>query len=264
MAEMALLARPERDFQDVTEVPGLPVSRVQLERTYHRYRVASSYAAGADVLEVACGAGLGLRVLGRTARRLVAGDYTSSNLRLARAADGGVELVRLDGQALPFASERFDLVVMLEAIYYLPDARRAVAECHRVLRGGGRMVISTVNPAWPDFAPSIRSTRYFDPDELRQLLEEAGFEVEIFGAFAEERGPRAVLRSLLRRLAARLGLIPGSLRAKATLKRFFYGEMRRQPASLDPDHPSVERLVAVPPGSRDTVHSILYAVATRA
>lgn len=259
MADIAV-----RDYGDVTEVPGLAVSRVQLARTYHRYEVARSYVGGKDVLEVACGAGQGLGYLAREARSVVGGDYTASNLVTARRTHGGrAGLVRLDAEALPFAAARFDVVLLLEALYYLADAERAVGELVRVLRPRGRVVVSSVNRAWPDFGRSIRSTKYFDSRELAELLRAHGLDVEIFGAFAEGTGPAATARSLVRRAAMRLGLVPGSLRAKAVLKRFFYGPLLRQPETLDPDVRTGERLDPIAPGVTDTRHSILYAVGVR-
>jgi cyclopropane fatty-acyl-phospholipid synthase-like methyltransferase len=55
------------NFTPVTELPGSMVTREQLARLYHRYHTAGRYAAGKRVLEVACGAGLGLGYLVRTA-----------------------------------------------------------------------------------------------------------------------------------------------------------------------------------------------------
>lgn len=252
-----------RDFAEVTEVPGLPVTRVQLARTYHRYEVARRHVRGGDVLEVACGAGQGLGYLAREARSVVGGDYTASNLVAARRTyQGRLPLVRLDAQRLPFPGATFDVVLALEALYYFPDAERAIAECVRVLRGGGRLVVSSVNRAWPDFGRSIRSTRYFDSRELADLLRSRALDAEMFGAFPESTGPAAAARSLLRRAANRLGLVPGSLRAKAALKRFFYGPLVPQPAELDPTIVTGVALVPIPPGARDERHSILYAIGT--
>lgn len=43
---------------------------------------------------------------------------------------------------LPFPDESFDVVICIQAFYYLPDPARAVTEIHRVLRPGGTAVIS--------------------------------------------------------------------------------------------------------------------------
>lgn len=48
------------DYTSVTELPGSQATREQQARLYHRYHTAGRYATGKRVLEVACGAGLGL------------------------------------------------------------------------------------------------------------------------------------------------------------------------------------------------------------
>ena len=106
------------DYTTVTEVPGSQATREQQARLYHRYHTAGNYAAGKRVLEVACGSGLGLGYLGRTAASVVGGDYTEKLLRIAQSYYGdGVPLVRLDAHHLPFRNQAFDLVIILEAIY---------------------------------------------------------------------------------------------------------------------------------------------------
>lgn len=252
-----------RDYTDVTELPGLSISRLQLDREVHRYQVAARYSAGGVVLDAACGSGIGLGVLARSARAVVGGDYTPRHLDLARQHVGAaVPLLELDAQALPFRNASFDAVLLLEAIYYLPDPVRFLREAHRVLRAHGKLVISSANPAWPDFSPSPHSVRYFDSLRLQELVREGGFEVQVFGAFAESHGVGARVRSLIRRAAIRFALIPGSLAAKAVLKRFFYGSLVVQPATLA-GLESSEALRSISAGARETSSSIIYAIGTR-
>ena len=249
------------DYGAVTERPDLAISRIQLARGAHRYQSAASGVTGREVLEVACGSGQGLGLLARAASRVVGGDYLASNLEIARAHYGErIPLVQLDGEALPFKDGAFDAVILLEAIYYLRDPKRFVAEARRVMRRRGRIFISSVNCGWPDFGESPYATEYLDSNELRALLASAGFAVEIFGSFPERGGPLISMRSLVRRVAFRLDLVPGSLHARAVLKRLVYGPLLRQPAELGPDLRPAEPLVPIPPGVRDTRHSILYAV----
>lgn len=48
-----------------------------------------------------------------------------------------------DAAALPFADASFDVVIAMHMLYHVPDAARAVAEAARVLRPGGRYVVTT-------------------------------------------------------------------------------------------------------------------------
>jgi len=55
------------DFTEVTELAGAEISAEQLERMAHRYSWAAGYCGGRDVVEVACGSGQGLGLLGKVA-----------------------------------------------------------------------------------------------------------------------------------------------------------------------------------------------------
>ena len=128
--------------------------------------------------------------------------------------------VRLDAHALPFRSASFGAVLLYEALYYLVEPGRFVAEAGRVLSRPGCLVVSTVNREWSDFNPSPLSTRYFSGHELVSLLNERCFQTEIFGAFPvvqETAKERAV--SALRRATIRLHLIPPTMKGKELLKR---------------------------------------------
>lgn len=215
------------DYSGVTEVAGTRVSREALSMLYTRYAFGAILSEGHDVLEVACGGGPGLGYLAKHARRVIGGDYTAP--LLARAEHhyrGEIPLLRLDAQALPFRSGTFGTVLIYEAIYYLLEPDRFVAEAGRVLRSPGCLVISTVNPEWSDFNPSPLSTRYFSGRELASLLSERGFQTEIFAAFPVMRTSakeRAV--SAMRRAAVRLHLIPPTMKGKELLKRLFLGRL---------------------------------------
>src|SRR5271156_5958760 len=101
----------EADFSKVTELPGQRATRIQMAMLRARYGWAASRAKDADVLEVACGAGLGLAWLTGVARSVEAGDLDATNCELARVR-------RMDALDLPFKDQSFDLVLLFEALYY--------------------------------------------------------------------------------------------------------------------------------------------------
>ena len=107
--------------------------------------------------------------------------------RRGRRAPGSPKITvrAFHAEELPFPSESFDLVLLFEAIYYLPDVRRFFKETQRVLRPGGTLLIVTVNPEWDGFNPSPLCTRYWSAAELLAALEEAGFAARVQGAFPE-------------------------------------------------------------------------------
>jgi SAM-dependent methyltransferase len=135
---------------------------------------------------------------------------------------------------LPFSAESFDVVLLYEAIYYLRRPEEFLQECQRVLRRGGVVLISTVNREWPEFNPSPYSARYFAGEELEQLLEEAGFRVELYGAFPVERKSlRGAAVSSLKRAAVALHLLPRTMKGKELLKRLFFGRLVSVPGDVE-------------------------------
>jgi len=130
---------------------------------------------GKDVLEVGHGPGVLLGMLGRTARHVTGVDPSLEMRALAiRAHSGAIAAGRLDVRAgdagatgLPDAA--VDLVVSVNNVAIWPDLDAGVAELHRVLRPGGRLVLS-----WHGGERPSRPTRGLVlPEERLQRIENA-------------------------------------------------------------------------------------------
>jgi SAM-dependent methyltransferase len=214
------------DYSTVTETWGLPATPEQLAMQYFRYRMAADLGRGGIVLEVGCGSGMGLPYLRAHARMVVGGDYTMPLLQEARRHLPDARLVRMDARRLPFRDQTFDAVLMLEMIYYIADQEAAFAECRRVLKPGGKLMVCLPNRNRPDFNPSPYSTRYPNLGEIANLFSRAGFDVRAYGGFAvEAASSRDRILGPIRHLAVRYKLIPGSMRAKSMIKRILYGRL---------------------------------------
>jgi tocopherol O-methyltransferase len=120
--------------------------RVLIERLLEWSGVQQAEA----ILDVGCGIGGSSLVLADRYRAAVTG-ITLSPVQRARASEraqqaGASEQVRFevaDAMAMPFEANRFDLVWSLESGEHMPDKRRFLQECLRVLRPGGRLVLAT-------------------------------------------------------------------------------------------------------------------------
>lgn len=259
--ESATHAAP--DYLDVTEVAGEPISAEQLERLRHRYVWALRYCRDRGVVECACGTGPGLGILMRAAASLHAGDVSAAMVERARAHyRSRVTIDGFDAQSLPFAAASKDVVILFEAIYYLPDAGRFVAECRRVLRPGGRVLIATANKDLPDFNPSPYSHRYYGSRELAELFGAAGFEVELFGHMSVDRlSLRQRALRPVKQAMVRLGLMPRTMRGKRLLKRLVFGRSVPMPAELGGSGLEVSAPEPLDPSLPDTSHKVIYAVA---
>ncbi len=250
------------DFTTVTETPGIGATNEQLSMLYTRYKSAAAFCEGKDVLEVACGAGQGLGYLAKRARHVVGGDYEARLLLLARHHYGEkMPLVRLDAHVLPFRARSFDVIILYEAIYYLSHPEWFVEECRRVLRGGGVLLICTVNREWSDFNPSPFSTRYFSARELFELLRKHQFQVELFGGFSAVReSARDVIALLIKRTAVALHLMPKTMKGKEFLKRVFFGKLIRLPPEIEDGMAEYSPPQPIPHDSTVSGYKVLYAV----
>ncbi len=251
------------DFLTVTELAGDEVSDEQLRRVCHRYYWAEQYVAGRDVLEVACGSGMGLGFLARRARSLKAGDLSPEVLsRIDRKAAGATEFQVFDAQELPYSDGSFDVVILFEALYYIPSAERFVREAKRVLRPSGVLLIATANKDLYDFSASPFAQTYYGVVALNRLLATNGFQTEFFGYLrTSDLGIKQRLLRPVKMLAALLGLIPKTMQGKVWLKRLIFGTPMCAPGTIlnvpfeySPPDP-------IGRDAADRSHKVIYCVA---
>jgi 2-polyprenyl-3-methyl-5-hydroxy-6-metoxy-1,4-benzoquinol methylase len=89
---------------------------------------------------------------------------------------------------MPLADRSVDVVLAADVIEHVPDGALLAAECWRVLRPGGTVIISTVNRwdlrrwthpvlgrVWSALTDPTH-VKFYAPWELRRLLQTAGFE----------------------------------------------------------------------------------------
>ncbi|MEM8865727.1 MAG: class I SAM-dependent methyltransferase [Planctomycetota bacterium] len=104
-------------------------------------------AIGAErAIEFGCGMGFNTRWLAEHCadRTFVGLDLTESHIRHATKLAGSlanVEFVQGNYEALSYPENSFDAVLAVETLCQTPNLRQALAEAHRVLRPGGRLVV---------------------------------------------------------------------------------------------------------------------------
>ncbi len=252
------------NFVDVTEIGGEEVSREQVERLCNRYYWAGAYCRGKDVLEAGCGPGQGLGFIAGLARSLTAGDFSQDIVDLARRHYGDrIKLRRFDAQDMPFDDDSFDVVILFEAIYYLPSAARFVEECERVLRPGGKVLISSANKDLYDHNPSPHAHASYGTTELSELFRSQGFSVQCFGGTPVDRV--SIRQRLLRpakKLAVGLDLIPKTMKAKKLLKRVVFGKLVPMPFEVTEAMDRAVEPTTIPGDHPDTTHKVIYCAAT--
>ena len=123
-------------------------------------------------------------------------DISSAKVREATRLGLQARIWNLE-KKLPFKDRYFDLVFMGEIIEHLIDTTFFLREAHRVLKKGGRLILTTPNlaslenrlrlligmqPLWVDFKMEDMSghIRAYTWGELKKQLEESGFKIEKF------------------------------------------------------------------------------------
>ena len=117
-----------------------------------------------------------------TRGRIVGVDYSSEMVyvctkRFSQLIDQGmIQLRCADAESLPYESDSFARACTVNTIYFWQDPSIALGELHRVLKADGRLVVSFSPRARLQDPPVTRhGFNLYDPEQVRDLLEDVGF-----------------------------------------------------------------------------------------
>lgn len=172
-----------------------------MERHYSPGRTWEALARSAlplletgDVLDIASGDGVLAELLAPHAHRYVCIDASARVVgaaaeRLRRYRN--VEVREADMHALPFADGTFDLVVLMHALTYAAKPAQAVTEAARVLRPGGRLLLSSLarHEHQTVVAAYGHANLGFTDRELRRFVEKAGLTLQSTETVTREKRP---------------------------------------------------------------------------
>jgi arsenite methyltransferase len=133
--------------------------------------------AGARVVDIGCGEGESVRLLCALGFRAVGVDPIASE-------PAGFPRLRGSAEALPLAPESVDAVLAECSLSLVSDARRALAECVRVLAPGGRLIVADLYARHPAAIGRVRGLHascvsgMVVREELEESLRAAGFSVD--------------------------------------------------------------------------------------
>lgn len=137
---------------------------------FQRSKLAYVEAAGrvsGDVLEIGTGTGYGIDIIAPCASSFVTMDKTRSEELGVLPAN--VKFMQGVVPPLPFANESFDCVVSFQVIEHIKHDKEFVREVFRVLRPGGRFIVSTPNRLM-SLTRNPWHVREYTASEFRSLL----------------------------------------------------------------------------------------------
>jgi SAM-dependent methyltransferase len=214
---------PTLELTGERTLPGIPAENYWFRRHEAAYDAVLPFCTGAVVLEAGCGEGYGADRIAAVARAVLGLDYDAAAVGHAAGAYPQVAVVRGNLAGLPLRDGGVDVVATLQVIEHLWDQPGFLAECRRVLRPAGTLLVTTPNRL--TFSPPNRPLNPFhhrelDPAEFVALLTESGFEISrllgvrhgprlrrldrLFGSLVDAQlaGPPATWHRELRRAVA--------------------------------------------------------------
>lgn len=152
------------------------------QRSILAYYKAAELVSG-DVLEIGTGMGYGVEVVAPAADKYVTIDKSCAyNVELPANA----EFRQMTVPPLDFADESFDYVISFQVIEHIKNDKEFVAEVSRVLRKGGKFIVSTPN-APMSLTRNPWHVREYTAEELKELLSKEFSQIDMMGVSGNEK-----------------------------------------------------------------------------
>ncbi len=161
---------------------------------------------GDHVLDCGCGEGFYTMVLSELYDcKITALDSDEPLLKIARERVGNklsIEFKVGDATRIPYSDNTFDKIILTEVLEHVPNDLQALLEVKRVMKPGGVLAITVPNHNYPFFWDPVNKTleavhlghvkkglfagiwdlhiRLYYPDEIKSVVEKAGFKIEDF------------------------------------------------------------------------------------
>jgi ubiquinone/menaquinone biosynthesis C-methylase UbiE len=144
------------------------INNYVFQRHVFAYRAALQFQlAGKDVLELGCGEGYGMELIGTHTNSYLAVDKK----RPAHLPPGGH--VRFQPCRLPhlqgIANNSYDVVICFQVIEHIQNDRQLLAEIKRVLKPGGSLLLTTPNQL-TSLTRNPFHIREYRPHQMQQLV----------------------------------------------------------------------------------------------
>ena len=178
--------RSRARFDEMAASYGAHLAGKHAATLYGRVVKAVDEVHPSALLDVGCGNGNLLALLGNSERSLAGADLSPEMIKHARKKLGeSVDLEVTDSESLPWNSSNFDAITCTDSFHHYPNPEKVLLEMRRVLNPGGHIVIA--DPSAP--APfrwivnfSFKFTRsgdvkLYSMDEWTRMVDATGFHI---------------------------------------------------------------------------------------
>ncbi|MCX6781905.1 MAG: class I SAM-dependent methyltransferase [Candidatus Magasanikbacteria bacterium] len=135
------------------------------------------------ILDVGAGTGRLSIALAKKGAKVTALDSSAEMLKVLSKKDRSVKVQIGDAESLPFDDNSFDFVLAAFLVVHLKDPSRFFDEAYRVLKDGGRLIVTNINQKEPPEIETPKGTikiesYYHRPEKIRDLLQSLAFDIK--------------------------------------------------------------------------------------
>jgi len=163
-----------------------PSENVIYQRHLIAYKEAAKIISG-TVLEIGSGEGYGIMELAPRAEHYIAIDKYNTQISDKLNAENNITFIQANIPPLKGIEDNsVDFVVTFQVIEHIKDDKQFLREIYRVLKPGGKMILTT-----PNILMSLTRNpwhfREYTPDKMREVLESSFEKYELRGVFGNEK-----------------------------------------------------------------------------
>lgn len=164
---------------------------------FHLHALLALIDPAMTIGDLGCGTGQVSELVAPHVAKVIAVDGSTDMVQAARKrlkSANNVDVRRGDMEALPIDDAQLDAAVVALVLHHVPEPARALAEMHRVLKSGGRVLIADMLPH--DRVEYQQQMGHvwlgFSEKTMKKHLEAAGFDTPVISALpadADAKGP---------------------------------------------------------------------------
>lgn len=198
-----------------------PIERLVRYLRGRRRSVIERFSAKGSMLDIGCGRGDFLGLMAEKGWQVTGLDLDDRIVGHGRRIGMDLRSGTLEDAA--FQDGRFNAITFWHVFEHLRDPLRTLAECRRVLKDDGLLVVAVPDVASIQARLTGKNWFHLDPpyhlyhythENLKTLLSKAGFEVVHIGHFSLEYGPYGFLQSIFNGIGLGRNLFYDFLRSK--------------------------------------------------
>jgi len=163
-----------------------PSENVIYQRHVIAYKEAAKIISG-TVLEVGSGEGYGITELAPEAEHYIAVDKYNTSISKELQANNKITFIQAEVPPLKEIEDNsVDFVVAFQVIEHIKDDEQFLYEIHRVLKPGGKVILTTPN-IMMSITRSPWHIREYTPEQMREILKSSFDNFELKGVFGNKK-----------------------------------------------------------------------------